>query len=822
MTRNPNQAAPDPAAPAVVPTPEELLQTMRLDAETARFGISDDEVHELDNGERSFDIIGQPRAVRALHLALQMRGKGYNLFITGLPGTGKRSAIAQIAEQYRDDTSRLKDYAYVYNFQRPDRPRLLAFQPGAASEFRSAIKKLVRTVQQQLEALSQNRSFTAQRDQIVIQAEGRENQALRDFEGRLGKEGFQIVQVEDSEEQRTDIAPVYDGETTSFDAIQKRVNGGEIDEAWWRRAREKYYQYMDEMNQIFLRLRSERSRIEQSLHSLRIGAIEPGVNAAFEEIKSRFDDPQLHRHLDDLRADIFENIDWFLPPDNEAGRDESSFDSLDRYDVNVLVDHSGAEKAPLIFERHPDFQKLFGLQEYSVEPSGETRTSFMKLRAGALLQASGGFLVLRAEDIVPHDELWNALKRAIADSLAEIRPAPGPMPVPVGALRPEPAPIDVKVVLTGPDPLYDILYNQDDEFGKLFKVPAEFDSMMLRTDDTMRKYIGFARMITRDEQLLPLDASGLAAIIEYGVRLSEFRDKLSTRFSLIADIIREADHWARADGNGAIDRTVVARTLTERRYLYNLPEEKIDEQILSGELLISVAGSAVGRINGLAIVDRGFYAFARPMLITARTAPGSDGIINIERESGLSGELHDKGIYILEGFLQSKYARDFPLSITASVCFEQSYVEVDGDSASSAEVYVLLSAIAEIPLRQDIAVTGSVNQMGEIQPVGGISEKIEGFYEICKKIGITGSQGVIIPRQNLPNLILSTEVQQAISEDRFHIWAIETIDEGIQLLTGAPAGLRGPRGSFESGTINAMVESRLRAMAHQVKNFGGN
>ncbi len=822
MTRNPNQPAPDPAVSAVVPSPEQLLQTMRLDPETVRFGISDAEMRQLDNGERSFDIIGQPRALRALHLALQMRGKGYNLFITGMPGTGKRSAIAQVAERYRHDTSRLKDYAYVYNFHRPDRPRLLTFKPGAASEFRDAIKELVRTVQQQLEALSENRSFTAQRDQIVIQAEGRENQALREFEGRLGREGFQIVQVEDSEEQRTDIAPVYDGEATSFDAIQKRVNGGEIDEAWWRRAREKYYQYMDEMNQILLRLRSERSRIEQSLHSLRIGAIEPGVNEAFEEIRKRFDDPTVLRHLDDLRADVFDNIDWFVPPENDAGRDDSGFGSLERYDVNVVVDHADTEKAPLIFERHPDFQKLFGLQEYSVEPSGETRTSFMKLRAGSLLQASGGFLVLRAEDIVPHDELWNALKRAIADSLAEIRPAPGPIPVPAGALRPQPAPIDVKVVLTGPDPLYDILYNQDDEFGKLFKVPAEFDSMMNRTQDTMREYIGFARMITRDEQLLPLDPSGLAAIIEHGVRLSEFRDKLSTRFSLIADIIREADHWARENGGTAVDRAMIARTLTERRYLYNLPEEKIDEQILSGELLISVTGSAVGRINGLAIVDRGFYAFARPMLITARTAPGSDGIINIERESGLSGELHDKGIYILEGFLQSKYARDFPLSITASVCFEQSYVEVDGDSASSAEVYVLLSAIAEVPLRQDIAVTGSVNQMGEIQPVGGISEKIEGFYEICKKLGITGSQGVIMPRQNLPNLILSAEVQQAISDGRFHIWAIETIDEGIQLLTGAPAGVRGPRGSFENGTVNAMVETRLRAMAHQVKNFGGN
>ncbi|TVQ35764.1 MAG: ATP-binding protein [Spirochaetaceae bacterium] len=824
MTKNPDAAAETSAAAARISPVEtgRYLEKARLAPALVEFGISEEEIRALDNGDRNFDIIGQPRALRALHLAVQMRGKGYNLFVTGMPGTGKRSAIRQVTEQYLGDISRLRDYAYVYNFHRPDRPQLLTFDPGGGTRFRQAMHQLVKTVQQSLEVLSQNERFTSKRDQIVIQAEGHENRALRDFEGRLGREGFQIVQVEDSEEQRADIAPVYNGETTSFDVIQKRVNGGEIDESWWRNAREKYYQYMDEMNRIFLRLRSERGQIEQKLNELRVAAIGPGIDTAIRELKSSFDDPGVHQYLDDVRSDVLDNVDWFMPPDNDAGRAEAASFPVERYDVNVVVDHQHSKQAPLIFESHPDYQKLFGLQEYSMEPGGETRTSFMMLRAGALLNASGGFLVLRAEDIVPHEDLWNALKRAIADAQAEIRPTPGPLPIPVGALKPQPAPIDVKVILSGPDALYDILYCQDDEFGKLFKIPAEFDSLMNRTSDAMREYVGFARMIARDEKLLPLHPSGLAAIIEYGIRLSEFRDKLSTRFSLIADLIREADHWARNDGKSEIDRAMVERALTERRYLYNLPEEKIDEQIRSGELLIDVRGSAVGRINALAVVDRGFYAFARPMLITARTAPGNDGIINIERESGLSGELHDKGIYILEGFLQSKYARDFPLSVTASVCFEQSYVEVDGDSASSAEVYVLLSSIADVPLRQDIAVTGSVNQMGEIQPVGGISEKIEGFYAVCKQIGITNTQGVIIPRQNLPNLILDVEVQQAIRDGRFHIWPVQTIDEGMQILTGMPSGIRGPRGVFESGSVNALVEKRLRAMAHQVKNFGGN
>jgi predicted ATP-dependent protease len=327
-------------------------------------------------------------------------------------------------------------------------------------------------------------------------------------------------------------------------------------------------------------------------------------------------------------------------------------------------------------------------------------------------------------------------------------------------------------------------------------------------------------MIVRDESLLPLSYDGMAAILEYAVRLSEFRDKLSTRFSQIADVVREAHYWASRSERGEIDREAVAQTLAERAYLANLPEEKIDEQIQSGELLISVREPAIGRINGLAIVDRGYYAFARPMLITARCAPGDKGIINIERESGLSGEIHDKGVYILEGFLQSRYAKTFPLSVYASICFEQSYIEIDGDSASSAEVFVLLSALAEVPLRQDIAVTGSVNQMGEIQPVGGISEKVEGFFAVCKQSGLTGRQGVIVPTQNRNNLILSHETQQAIRDGHFHIYAVSAIDEGMEILTGIESGRRTQRGSYKSGTINGFVEKRLRDMASQVKHAG--
>ncbi len=580
------------------------------------------------------------------------------------------------------------------------------------------------------------------------------------------------------------------------------------------------------MKLVFMQIEQDRRLTEERLAELRTQTLRPDLSADIEALKTDYPDTAAGTHLDELLEDLLDHTGLFSleqPPT----LDEDGNTYQIRYGVNLIVDHSHTQKAPIIFESHPDYAKLFGSQEPAADPNGDGRPSFMNIHAGSLLQASGGFLVLRAEDILAEEESWNSLKRALQDGKSEIRNLPGPFPMPAPSLKPEPVEIDVKVIIMGSENIYDILYDRDEEFQKLFKIPAEFDSTMDRNDRNTREYISFVNMITHDEKLLPFDYSGIAAIVEHGARLSEFRDKLTTRFSLIADVIREASFWAGKGSLPTVGRAAVQRTLDERTFLYNLPEEKIDEQIESGELLIAVAGSEIGRINGLAIVDRGYYAFSRPMLITARVAPGNEGIINIERESGLSGEIHDKGVYILEGFLQSTYAKDFPLSIRASVCFEQSYVEVDGDSASSTEVYVLLSAIAEVPLRQDVAVTGSVNQMGQIQPVGGISEKIEGFYAVCKRLGFTGTQGVIVPRQNIPNLILSREVEQAIDSGNFHIHTVQTIDEGLEILTGLSAGVRRSDANhrpadFPEGTVNYRVEKRLKEMALQMKDFGGN
>jgi predicted ATP-dependent protease len=555
--------------------------------------------------------------------------------------------------------------------------------------------------------------------------------------------------------------------------------------------------------------------LKKTLPDLKSKGVESAIQAEVSSLRAEFPGEKTGAYLASLEEDLLANSRLFT---EDFSEDPSVEPPAFRYGVNLIVDNSSAKTLPVIFETWPDYAAIFGNQE----PAGEGRSHFMFIRAGSLIKASGGFLVLRAEDIINEEDAWNSLKRALEAGCAEIRAVPNPFFPVSSALKPEAILIDTKIIVMGNENTYDALYNTDEDFPKLFKVHAEFDSVMERDERGSREYINFIRGLCADENLPAFELSGIAAVLEYGVRVGEFRSKLTTRFSLIADLIREAAHWALLGGRETVDRSMVNRALEERRFLHNLPECKIDEQILSGELLLSLAGKAVGRINGLGIIDRGYYAFGRPLVITARTAPGHDGIINIERESGLSGEIHDKGVLIIEGYLQALYAKDFPLSIRASICFEQSYIEIDGDSASSAEIYVLLSAIGGVPLRQDIAVTGSVNQMGFIQPVGGVSEKIEGFYEVCRKTGLSGSQGVIIPRLNLPNLILSADVQKALSEGVFHLYAVSTVDEGLEILTGVSAGKRGKNETFPPLSVNGKVQNRLREMALLVKEFGDN
>lgn len=797
-----------------------MKEKNKLTSKDVTVKISEDEILKYSDEQKEYEIIGQPRALKALKMGTEIASKGYNIFVTGLSGTGKRTAIRKILKNIKRKNSHLTDIAFVYNFKRPEKPRVLYFTRGKGKEFKVDIHSLIENLKRLIKLRLESKHFQKQKDKIVKNLEQRENRILSEFELKLSRENFQIVQLGEGEDQVTDIVPLYKGKTYDFDELQGLVQSGEVEEAYWNKTRESYFQYMDDMKKIFKDLRAARMEVDDKLKELGIKETRPVVESEIERLKNKYKDEKICDYLKELSDDITKNIYLFTINVIKKNRDKSP--PLIRYGVNIIVDNSDTENVPVIFEHHPTYTNLFGAIESKVEIGGEIKTNFMMIRAGSLIHANGGFLVLNAEDILREEFSWQNLKNTLMSGKVEIQQIEGTALISGSKLKPEPLAINVKVIIIGNPNLYDILYALDEDFQKLFKVSAEFDSVIKRTRENTQRYVTFINHIVTDHHLMEIIPSGIAKVIEYGIRIAERKNSLTTRFSQVADIIKEADYWAKKMKKKKIDGDAVNKAIKERNYLFNLPEEKIHELICSGDILISVKGSATGRVNGLAIYDRGYYAFGRPTLITARISPGDSGIINIERESGLSGEFHDKGVLILEGLLRSRYARDFPLSITASICFEQSYCSVDGDSASSAEVFALLSAIADVPLRQDIAVTGSVNQMGDIQPIGGVSEKVEGFYNICKQMKLTGTQGVIIPGMNIKNLILSDEVEKAIEKNQFHIYAISTVDDGIEILTGLAAGVRDKNGIYPEGSINQFVETKLRNLAKKVKEYGGN
>ena len=796
-----------------------MSEPIRLGPDEVYFSVDVDRLSAIEiPAESEQQIIGQPRALKALRLGTEVRAKGFNLVVSGMPGSGRHTAIRRVLEELPAAGNAGRDIAFVYNFRRPEEPRVLYFEPGRASRFREMLHELVEKLKIVIKARLSGEHFTARRDRIVSLIEKEEHHRLAEFEARLAAEGFATVRVEEEGVFSTDIVPLIEGRPGDFDQLQTKVAAGEMTEAEWNARREVYYGLMDDMRSLFHELKLSRSAMEEDLAALRAETIRPGLRVELDLLEQEFPDARIAAYLEALEEDILDHLYVFTA--EEPGEDRAGNRVFIRYGVNILHE-AGAEDArrPVLFENNPSVQNLIGVIEYKMDLTGRGSPNFMSIRAGSLIRASGGFLVLRLDDLAEEEGAWLQLKRVLQSGVVEIQPPTGALGMPVAQIKPEPVEVDLKIILVAEEGAYDHLFNLDADFAKFFKVSAEFDNSMDLNSEGLSRYMGFIRRTVEKQGLLPFDPSGAAEVIAYGAFLAEQRDKLSTQFSLISDLLVEADYWGRRDGRGGIDREAVCRALDERRYLFNLPEEKLEELILQGDILMSFEGGAVGRVNGLAIHDRGYYAFGMPTVISASIAPGDSGLVNIEREVGLSGEIHDKWILILDGYLRSRYAVDFPLSMSATICFEQSYIEFDVDAAAATEIYALLSAAGKIPLRQDIAVTGSMNQSGEIQPVGGISEKITGFFNICRKLGLTGRQGVIIPDQNRKNLFLNAEIRDAVAGGLFHIYPVRTVDEGMEILTGLPAGVPGRDGRFPAKSVNGRVERELRAMALLIKQF---
>jgi len=775
--------------------------------------------------------IGQDRALRALRMGVDMTAQGYNVFVCGLSGTSRGGMIVRMIEGIGPKTQLSPDRCYVNNFKNPDRPRLISLPPGHANSFRKEMQSGVDFLRRRIPQVFEGEPFQRQKARIVDRYTQREKELMDDFTRRIAREQFALGRMQVGAVALPEIFPVLDGAMVPIEEIPKLVQEGKIETTAAEDLERKYDQFRQEFTVVYRKtltlsreLASEMSYLEQEAASVL-------VDGVIEELKEKYADSHVAEYLEEVRQHILDNLDPFKERDGEEEQQPSADgpaglrpERMDRdpfrvYGINVILSHEDHESCPVIFETIPTYANLFGTIHRSYDARGGWSSDFMDLRAGSLLRADGGFLIMYALDVLTEPGVWRTLKRTLNHSKLEIQPVDAFFPFSTPAMKPEPIDIRVKIVMIGDREMYELLFNFEDDFKKIFKIRVEFDDEMNWGDEVIRHYCGRLRKMCDDENLLPFDRGAIAALMEHGVRQAGRRGKVTARFFDIADVAREASYAAQQEHKTIVTAEHVRRALEAKIDRHNLIETKIQEMIEKGLLLIDVCGERVGQVNGLSVMELGGYAFGKPVRITASAALGKSGIINIERESNLSGRIHDKGMHIISGYLRRMFAQDKPLSLAASVCFEQSYSGVDGDSASSTEIYALLSALSGAPIRQDLAVTGSVNQQGDIQPIGGVNEKIEGYYDVCRVKGLTGKQGVLIPIENVDDLMLRSDVIEAVAQGKFHIFPVSTIDEGIQILTGSKAGNRNGSGKFDEDSIFARADERLRQMAKTLADY---
>lgn len=760
-------------------------ETQKLSPDQILFSIPSETVHRLRISGAKNPIIGQDRAISAIELGLGIKADGYNIFIMGASGTGRRTILTSLLANYKANPADLQDIAYVFNFARPLEPKAIFFPAGSGASIKSTLKAAIEAIRKQGLQISKSEAFLAANKKITTVSDADENQLLADFESRMATEGFKLLQIKDDDSRSMDLVPVLRGKTKTFDELQEQVSKGKLPAEALAAVREAYYRNLDQMSLLFATLRDKRRSTDKQIRALKAEFVNPIIDnelSALRTLCMETSNKDGLSHLDAIKEDLLGKINVWTEPFKSPAQKKHFYG---RYEMNFVCEETPG-KSHVIQEEMPTFANLFGSIETAAGNEDASINGHLRLRPGAVHRASGGFLILRLQDLLLEEGAWPYLKRVLQSRKIEIQTPPAGNHVP-SLIKPQPLPAKMKVIVIGGEHSYDFLYQEDPDFQKLFKVCAEFDSIMPGTNENMAKFIAFVDEFVSREKTLPFDDSGMTRLLSHAARLSEYRNMLTTRFTQISDLINEADYQARANGETIITAEVVSAAIEKRRYLQKLPEEKYADMIQDKEILLDVSGTSVGKVNGLAVHDRGYLAFGIPVVVTAQAAPGDKGVINIERESGLSGEIYDKAHLIIQGLLHRKYAREIPLALSASICFEQSYTEVDGDSASCASFFALLSAIAQVPLRQDIAITGSLNQLGDVQPVGGVPEKIEGFFDTCSILGLTGKQGVIIPRRNLNNLLTADRVQEAVKQGLFHIWAIDTAEEGLAILSGLDA-----------------------------------
>jgi len=769
-------------------------------------------------------IIGQQRAIDAIRVGLQVESKGYNIFVTGLPGTGRTTTISHLLAQLEHADPKLRDVCYVNNFKKTDNPLVLTFAAGEGRRFKKDMEYMVHSLRKVVPKIFMSEDYKDRQNRVVGEFESRQKKLIAAFETRLTEAGFVMVQIQSTAGIRNEIQPLIDEEPTSIEKLEHLSKEGKFALARLDELRRQWDSLRREFDATTIESKKVNAKLEDALEKLNYSMVAPLVSDKINLLKKRYPYDAVVTYLEEVEASLLADLDRFREVRPRRGEEDAppfrKQEPFEEFSVNLILDNSETDRVPIVIEKSPSYKNLFGSLERVVDRFGYWRTDFTRIFAGSLLKASGGYLVMNATDVFSEPGVWIFLKRAIRNGELEIA-GYDPFSMMAGSgIKPEPIPLNVKVVLIGDTRMYSILWHYDDDFKKVFKIKAEFDTVMEYNRKNINNYFQFVSRVVHDENLLSFDISGMQALVEYGRRLSGHRQKLSVQFTLVADTIREAEFFARQRRAGLVSRCDVQKAISNRRRRLNLTEDKIQEMYDNRVLLVSTSGKAVGQINGLSVLSVGDYQFGRPSRITVNTAIGKAGIIDIEREADLSGPLHTKGVGILAGYFRYLFAQDKPLSMSSSISFEQSYSGVDGDSASSTEVYAMLSSLTGIPIKQGIAVTGSVNQKGEIQPIGGVNEKIEGYYDVCKSRRLTGHQGVIIPHQNVQDLLLRPDVIEAVEAGKFHIYPVKTISQGIEILTDVPGGRRRPGGGFTPGSVFQKADERLHKMAIDYETFG--
>ena len=767
--------------------------------------------------ENLSEIVGQKRAVDAILFGIRIQREGYNLFALGPSGTGKRTIIGQFLDQQAATEPIPPDWCYVNNFKQPHKPRALQLPPGQGVVLHKDMEQLIEELRTAVPAAFESEDYRTRKQEAEEEFKEQQEKAFNAVQKQAQEHNIALIRTPAG----LAFAPLQESEVINPDEFQK------LPEEKRKQFEEDISTLQEQLQETLHQVRQWEREAREKVKKLDRQVAMFAVGHLIDELHEKYAElPDVADYLDAVRQDVVENADKFRSHEEAPKatgillpRSLTGPPLFRRYQINVLVDHGQSEGAPVIYEEHPTYNNLVGRIEHQAQ-MGALVTDFNLIKPGALHRANGGYLILDARELLLQPYAWDGLKRSIRsrevriESLAQVLSMISTL-----SLEPEPIPLDVKVILIGERMLYYLLYQHDPDFGELFKVEADFNEEMARTLENNLLYARTIGTMARREELSPFDRGAVARVIEHSARMAGDAEKLSAHLLSVADLLREADYWAGVAGNGVVTAADVQRAIDTQIHRADRLQERVQEQIQLGTIMIDTTGECVGQVNGLSVITLGNFAFGQPSRITARIRLGKGEVIDIEREVELGGPIHSKGVLILSSFLGARYAAEHPLSLSASLVFEQSYGGVEGDSASLAELCALLSALAQVPIKQSWALTGSVNQRGQVQPIGGVNEKIEGFFDVCKARGLTGEHGVLIPASNVRHLMLRSDVAEAAEAGQFHVYPVQTVDQAMELLTGIPAGEQDEEGNFSEGSINQLVEARLIELAEKQRTF---